>query len=101
MLPLTWNVVLVHFQVGLSLYAFLNWTLREEEAPQKLLPPLEDEHLEGRGQANCKYLPKGKPSGSHMVSWYLHKISYLVSPILIVLLNTNCKLRCSVTNNKC
>ena len=31
----------------------------------------------------------------------LHWIWYLVSPILIVLLNANCKLWCSVTNVKC
>ena len=30
----------------------------------------------------------------------LHQIWYLVSPILIVLLNTNCKPWCSVTNTK-
>ena len=31
----------------------------------------------------------------------LHKMWYLVSPILIVLHNTDCQLRCSVTNTKC
>ena len=35
------------------------------------------------------------------ISGVLHQIWYLVSPILIVLLNTNCKLRYSVTNTNC
>ena len=32
---------------------------------------------------------------------YTKIIWYLVPPILIILLNTKCKLRCSVTNTKC
>ena len=32
---------------------------------------------------------------------YLHLILYLVSPILFVLLDTNCKSPCIVTNTKC
>ena len=31
----------------------------------------------------------------------LHRVLYLVTPILFVLLNTNCKLWCSVSNTKC
>jgi hypothetical protein len=39
-------MVLIHFQVGLSLCVILKHALQELEAPQRLLPPFKDEHLE-------------------------------------------------------
>ena len=45
-LPPAWTMVLLHFQVGLTLYVNLNWALWELEGPWRILPPLQNEHLE-------------------------------------------------------
>lgn len=45
-LPPVWIMVLLHFQVGLSLNVIPKRALQELEALQKLLPPLKDERLE-------------------------------------------------------
>lgn len=39
-------MVLIRSQDGVSLYVILKRALRELRGPQRLLPPLEDEHLE-------------------------------------------------------
>ena len=57
MLPLVRVMVLLHFQVGLSLYVIPKWALQELEDPQRLLPPFEGEHFNKRGQARRHLSP--------------------------------------------
>ena len=61
-------MVLLHFQVGLSLYVIPKRALQELEAPQRLLPPFEGKHLEWAWTSWLTLVsPMGKPLGSHMV----------------------------------
>jgi hypothetical protein len=46
MLPPTWIMLLLRFRVGSSLYVIPKRVLQELEGPQRLLPPLESEHIE-------------------------------------------------------
>ena len=69
-------MVLLHFYVGPILYVILKHALRELENPQRLPPPLKDEHLE-QTQTNrlAPTCPMGKPLVSHMVCQ-----KYLIHP---------------------
>ena len=49
--------MLLHFQVGLSLYVIPKQSLQELEDPQRLLPPFKGEHLNKRGQARRHLSP--------------------------------------------
>ena len=70
MLPPTWIKVLLHFRVDLSLYVILKLTFQELDAPQRLLPPFNGEHLERtRTSQLAPISPKGKPLGFHKVCW--------------------------------
>jgi hypothetical protein len=57
MLPPVRVMVLLHFQVGLSVYVIPKRALQELEGPQRLLPPLEGEHLNKRVQARRHLSP--------------------------------------------
>lgn len=39
-------MLLLHFRVGSSLDVIPKWALQELQGPQRLLPPLESEHIE-------------------------------------------------------
>jgi hypothetical protein len=59
-------MVLLHFQVGLSLYVTLKHALRGLEGVQRLLPTFKGEHLEHELiKPPCAYLPQGQ---AHMTS---------------------------------
>ena len=69
LLPPAWIMVLLHFRVGLSLYVIQNRHYKNKKAPEDYHLLLKVNTLNGHGQANYTYLPKGKPLGSHMVGW--------------------------------
>ena len=56
-------MLLLHFQVGLSLYVIPKRALQELKGPQRLLPPFKLEHLQ-RVHKPSWHL---SPIGSHMV----------------------------------
>ena len=64
-LPPTWIMVLLHFQVGPSVYAIPKPALQELESPRQPLPPFKGERLE---RARTSWLAPIYP-GSHMVNW--------------------------------
>ena len=72
MLPPAWIMVLLHFRVCRRVHVIP----KQAEGSWRLLPTSKGENLE---QAQTSWLaplfPKGKPLGSHMVSW-----KYMVHP---------------------
>ena len=82
MLSPTWGMVLLHFQVGRSLYVTLIWTLWKWEGFWQILPPFEGEYLEHARTAG-QHLPPPRviSLGSHMVAWKYHV--YLYNPNVV------------------
>jgi hypothetical protein len=50
------NMVLLCFQVGLSLYVILKRALQQLEGSPRLLPPFEGEHIEQAGYTDYQVL---------------------------------------------
>jgi hypothetical protein len=64
MLPLAWDMVLLHCWVGPSLYVILKQALRELEGPWWLVPPFKGEYLEWVWTSQMAPIsPKGKSLG--------------------------------------
>ena len=69
MLPAVWIMVLLHFQVDLSLYIILKRALQELEGPKDYCL-LSKEHLElAQTSQPASIFPKDNSLGSHMVGW--------------------------------
>lgn len=60
-LPPLWNVMLLHFLVGLNLYVILKWALERLEGPQRLLIYLKVNTCNKCKQPRTAYLSRGKP----------------------------------------